>query len=119
MNRNLILLPTALFIFCAGCSTGNITKTIVSQPDGGIYGFLRVKYAPDSPTYATTWQYRLYPSGAWSTDQTMGTTKQLTGATYYDVKFNPSGGHTVSPNPYTYVLVTADKKTVLELDYTP
>jgi hypothetical protein len=149
-----ILLLTALFMFCAGCAptpkgpqtapsprgslspskpptpkprpdTGSIAPpTTVPQDGGGIYGFLRVKFDPDSPTHYTTWRYRLHsPQGPWVPAAqpylAMGTSVQLTGNTYYDVKFYPSAPHTVVPNPYNNVLVTADKKTVLELDYSP
>jgi hypothetical protein len=119
-----ILLPIALFIFCAECAHGkdgpaSITKTVVSQPNDGVSGFLKVDYADSSSAgHPTTWQYRLHPSGAWSPIQTMGTAKELTGSTYYDVKFNPSGSDTVIPNPYNNVLVTADKLTILKLNYT-
>ncbi len=119
-----ILLPIGLFIFCAECAHGNdgpssITKTVVSKPDDGVRGFLQVDYADSySASQATTWQYRLHASGAWSTIQTMGTTKELTGSIHYDVKFNPPAGGTVIPNPYNNVLVTADELTTLKLKYT-
>jgi hypothetical protein len=101
--------------------TGNITKTTVAQDGGGIYGYLKVKFASGSPTHPTTWQYRLHNTSGWSPAQplAMGTTVTLTGNMYYDVNFYPSGSNTVVPDPYNNVLVTADKKNRPALDYSP
>jgi hypothetical protein len=61
----------------------------------------------------------LHPSGAWSANQAIGTTIELKGSIYYDVKFNPPGSDRVIPNPYNNVLITADRLTILKLKYTP
>jgi hypothetical protein len=142
MNRHLILLPTALFIFCAGCSSpkpneppkpgkykghklvGNVLAPYSIPEDApGIDGYLRVKLHPDSPIYATTWRYRLaYPQGPWvpaaSPYYPMGQKVQLTANANYDVKFYTSPGNpTVDPNPKEDVTVYPDQKTVLEVFY--
>ncbi len=147
MNRNLLLLPVTLFIFCAGCAspsaarhaplphgklrkagtegppdTGAISGPFTSNQSGdGFTGFLKAAYGDSYSTTRdnTTWQYKLHSSGTWSTAQSINTTKELSGGVNYDIKFTSSIGDTINGNPYINIPVVANRLKTMKLTYKP